>query len=168
MELCRESRRMLFFREEDMTKVKDAMTSSPSFILSEATIQEAAQKMQKLDCGFLPVGSNDKIIGIITDRDIAVRAVAQGMPPSTKVGDIASKKVLYCFENDTLEEVSANMSENSVRRLIVLSDKKTKRLVGVLSLGDVATAKSVKSDTLASLVKSVSQPNGRKSSTQAA
>src|SRR5690606_22859 len=108
---------------EDIMKVKDIMTASPSFLLESATIPAAAQNMQQLDCGFLPVGQNDKITGVVTDRDIALRAVAQGLPPTAKVSQIASKKVLYCFEDDTLDSIAENMAQNQVRRLIVLSNK---------------------------------------------
>jgi CBS domain-containing protein len=149
-------------------KIKDIMTATPCFVLSNATLQEAAQKMQQLDCGFIPVGDNDKIIGILTDRDIAVRAVAQGLPPSTKVSEIATKNVLYCFQDETVDHIAENMAENQVRRLIVLSDKKSKRLVGVVSVADISTSKNANALTSASLIKGVSLSDKKKSSSRAA
>lgn len=140
-------------------KIKDIMTESPCFLDENATIQEAAQKMEELDCGFIPVGSGDRLIGIVTDRDIAVRAVAQGLSCDTKVSDIASEKVLYCFESDSPDAVARNMSENKVRRLVVLNDATSKRLVGVVSLCDIVNAGKTSANTAAQLIQSVSTPN---------
>jgi len=140
-------------------KIKDVMTASPTFLKSSATIQEAAQKMAELDCGFLPVGEGDKLIGTVTDRDIATRAVAKGLAPTTKVADVMTKKVLYCTETDTTEEIAQNMAENEVRRLIVLNDRSAKKLVGIVSLCDIVNANNTKADTAATLIKGVSTPS---------
>jgi len=83
------------------------------------------------------VGADDRLVGMLTDRDIAVRAVAQGMSPQTRVREVMSEEVMYCFEDEDLETVTMNMGDIQVRRLPVLD--KDKRLVGIVSLGDVAT-----------------------------
>jgi CBS domain-containing protein len=93
--------------------------------------------MRDLDCGVMPVCDNDRLAGIITDRDIAIRAVAEGCDPSrTRVSEIMSEGVEYCFQDDDLSDAEDLMRRNQIRRLIVLN--RDKRLVGILSLGDVA------------------------------
>src|SRR5262249_18370432 len=94
--------------------------------------------MAEIDAGALPVSENDRLIGMITDRDIAIRAVAAGKPLETRVRDIMSKGVCYCFADQDVEEVAANMSDIKVRRLPVVDGDK--KLVGILSLGDMALA----------------------------
>jgi hypothetical protein len=84
----------------------------------------------------LPVGEGDRLVGVITDRDIAIRAVAEGKAPTTKVGDLMSHEVLYCFDDQDLDEIAQNMAEMKVRRLPVVN--RDKRLVGIISLGDLA------------------------------
>jgi len=117
-------------------KVGEAMTRDVRIVSPEQTIREAAQEMARIDAGVLPVGENDRLVGMITDRDIAVRAVAEGKSPDVKVRDVMSGQVLYCYENDDLDDVAKNMGEMKVRRMPVLD--RDKRLVGILSLGDVA------------------------------
>jgi CBS domain-containing protein len=92
--------------------------------------------MARMDCGCLPVGKNDRLVGMITDRDIAVRAVAAGKPCKTPVGKIMSAEIKYCFDDDDLDKVAHNMADIKVRRLPVLNHDK--RLVGIVSLGDIA------------------------------
>ena len=117
-------------------KVNAAMTEDVRLVKPETTIREAAQLMAKIDCGALPVSDHDRLVGMITDRDIAVRAVAEGKSPQTKVKDVMSREILYCFDDQELDDVAWNMGQNQVRRLPVLNHDK--RLVGILSLGDVA------------------------------
>lgn len=117
--------------------VKECMTSSVDIANPNMTIKEAAQKMKDGDFGILPVGENDRLVGMITDRDIALRAVAEGKDSSTRVSDIMSKQVLYCYEDQSISEVAQNMGDQQVRRLPVMN--RQKRLVGILSLGDVAS-----------------------------
>jgi CBS domain-containing protein len=101
-------------------KVKDFMTPDPVIIPSESTLKEAAQKMEAVDCGVLPVGSWNDLEGIITDRDIVIRAVAKGKDVTMeKVNDYMTSEVFYCDEEDTLEEVAEKMSRNNVNRLVV-------------------------------------------------
>jgi CBS domain-containing protein len=130
----------------------DVLTASP-----EDTIQAAARKMEEADVGFLPVGENDKLVGMITDRDIALRAVAQGKDPKkTKVREVMTDKVLYCAEDEDIEEAADNMAEMQVRRLPIVDANK--RLVGVLSIGDIALRH--KAAIAGDALESVCRPNG--------
>jgi len=116
--------------------VSEAMSSDVKMASPDQSIRDAARMMAELDAGVLPVGENDKLVGMITDRDIAVRAVAAGKPPTTKVREVMSSEVKYCFEDDDLDDVAENMADIKVRRLPVLN--REKRLVGIVSLGDIA------------------------------
>src|SRR6266850_5928765 len=117
-------------------KVSEAMTQDVRVASPEETVQKAAQTMATLDAGVLPVGENDHLIGMITDRDIAIRGVANGKGPKAKVRDVMTEDVKYCFDDQEVEEVTRNMADIQVRRLPVLN--RDKRLVGILSLGDIA------------------------------
>ena len=120
-----------------MKKIAEVMTRDVELTSPDATIEEAARKMAEEDVGFLPVGDHDRMVGMITDRDIAVRAVAHGKEPKhTKVRDIMTDRVLYCFEDEEADAAAANMSKLQVRRLPVVN--RDKRLVGVVSMGDLA------------------------------
>lgn len=120
--------------------VRDCMTKTVELAEPGMSLRHAAEKMRDGDFGFLPVGENDRLVGMITDRDIAVRAVAEGKDAkSTRVRDVMSEKVLYCFDDQTTEEVAENMGMNQVRRLPVLN--RQKRLVGIVALGDLADPK---------------------------
>lgn len=117
-------------------KISDAMTRDVVVASPTETICDAAKQMASIDAGVLPVGENDRLVGMITDRDIAVRAVAQGLGPDTPIREVMSEEVLYCFEDDTVDEVARNMGDQQVRRLPVLD--RDKRLVGIVSIGDLA------------------------------
>jgi CBS domain-containing protein len=117
-------------------RVSEAMTSDVRIASPDQTIAEAARLMAELDAGVLPVGANDRLVGMITDRDIAIRAVATGKTAQTPVREVMSKEVKYCFEDEDLDDVAENMAEIKVRRLPVLN--RDKRLVGIVSLGDIA------------------------------
>ena len=135
---------------------KDLMTKKPEFIPPTATLKEAADIMRKNDCGFLPVGENDRLIGAITDRDITIRGIAKGKDSEkTCVKDIMSQEIQYCFEEDKLEKIAEKMESLQIRRLVVLD--KNKRMTGVISFGDIAT--KCKDKALCSeLADAVSQP----------
>lgn len=121
-------------------QIREIMSTKPEIITPQTTLQEAAEKMRELDCGFLPVGANDRLQGMVTDRDIAIRAIAEGRDPKeTPVSEIMTEKVLYCFEEDDLRDAARSMKEQQVRRLVVLNNRQDKRLTGVVSLGDIAT-----------------------------
>lgn len=113
------------------------MTRDVRFAGPEATLKEAAEAMARLDIGLLPVAEGDRLVGMISDRDIAVRGVAAGMSAETPVRAIMSADVKYCFEDEDVVGVLANMGDIQVRRLPVLD--REKRLVGIVSLGDLAT-----------------------------
>jgi len=145
-------------------RVKDAMTTDVELASPTQTIRQAALLMGKADCGALPVADKDSLVGMITDRDIAVRAVAAGKGPNTLVKEIMSAEVLYCFEDQTLEEVANNLGDEKVRRLPVMN--RDKRLVGILSLGDMAR-KADGSDPAGDALKAISQPGGEHSQSTA-
>jgi CBS domain-containing protein len=124
------------FKEIYMEKLKDIMTPDVEVIGAEATIQEAARKMREGDFGMLPVAENDRMIGAISDRDIAIRAVAEGKGPDTKVRDVMSEGITWAYEDDSVDHAAEIMSERQVRRLPVVN--RQKRLVGIVALGDFA------------------------------
>jgi CBS domain-containing protein len=118
-------------------QIKEIMTRNVECARPDATLEQAAQRMRDLDVGTLPVCDNDRLAGMLTDRDIAIRAVAEGMDPrSTTVRDVMTSGVTYCFENQDVDEAARLMEEKQVRRIVVLDERK--RLAGILSLGDLA------------------------------
>jgi CBS domain-containing protein len=126
--------------EEDAgpVTVAEVMTRAVRLASPEETVQEAAAVMARADIGVLPVGEDDRIVGMLTDRDLAVRVVGAGKDPAkTKVRDAMTPGVEYCFEDEDVEAVAAKLAEQRLRRLPVLN--REKRLVGVVSLGDLAT-----------------------------
>jgi len=113
------------------------MTRDVEVIRPEAPIAEAARKMDELNIGPLPVCDGDRLIGIVTDRDITVRATSAGRDPqTTPVREARSQDVLYCYEDQDVRDAARLMSEQQIRRLPVIS--RDKRLVGIVSLGDIA------------------------------
>lgn len=137
-------------------QVKEAMTDQVAIASPKQTVQDAARMMARLDIGVLPVGENDRLVGMITDRDIAVRAVAAGKGPSTPIEEVMSREVRYCYEDDDIDEVSVNMAEIQLRRLPVLNGEK--RLIGILSLADIATMDGP--DSAGTALTGISQPGG--------
>ena len=123
-----------------MPKLTDLMSRDVKVISPDMTIQEAASQMREGDFGMLPVGENDRMIGSVTDRDIAIRAVAAGKGGSTKVREIMSEGIFWVFEDESVEAVAKMMSERQVRRLPVVD--RNKRLVGIVALGDFAVESS--------------------------
>ena len=121
-----------------MQLLKDVMSYDVQVISPEATIREAAARMRDEGFGMLPVGENDRMIGAISDRDIAMRAVADGKGADTLVRDVMSEDMIWCYEDDTVEKGADVMSSCQVRRLPVVN--REKRLVGIVSLGDFAVA----------------------------
>ncbi len=138
-------------------KVREAMTREVRLARPEQSIQEAAKQMAEMDIGALPVEENDRLVGMITDRDIAVRAVAQGRGPDTRVSDVMSSEIRYCFEDQSIDEVMQNMGDLRVRRLPVVN--RDKRLVGILSLGDVALEDGAQDEAGEALTQ-ISRPGG--------
>jgi CBS domain-containing protein len=117
-------------------QISEAMSTDVRIANPNQSIREAAAMMGEIDAGVLPVGENDRLVGMITDRDIAIRAVAAGKGPDTRIRDIMSKEVSYCFEDDDVDDVAQTMADAKLRRLPVLN--RGKRLVGIVSLGDIA------------------------------
>ncbi len=142
-------------------KVKQAMTTEVRVASPDQTIRDAARLMAELDAGALPVAENDRLVGMITDRDIAVRAVAEGLPADTPISEIMSHEVLYCFEDQQLDDVARNMGQVQVRRLPVVN--REKRLVGIVSFADLA--RSEQPTTVGRAVSHVSEPGGKHSQT---
>jgi CBS domain-containing protein len=117
--------------------VREVMSRNVEVIHPDSTLQEAAEKMRALDIGPLPVCEGDRLLGMLTDRDITVRGVAEGIDPWTdKVRDAMTTEVVACFEDQPVEEAVQMMKDRQIRRLIVLNRKAL--LTGILSLGDVA------------------------------
>lgn len=119
-----------------MQTLSQIMSRDVCLISPEASLQEAAQRMQAGDFGMLPVGENDRLIGAISDRDIAVRGVANGKSGTAKIREIMSDGIIWAYENDTLERAADIMSTHQIRRLPVVNSDK--RLVGIVALGDFA------------------------------
>jgi len=139
-------------------QVKDVMTRGAQCIGPDATLQEAARKMKDLDVGPLPICDNDHLVGMLTDRDITVRAVAEGRDPRTaKVRDAMSEGVCYCFEDDDVSAAAQVVREKQVRRLVVLTSDK--RLAGIVSLGDLAV-ETGDEHLAGKTLEHVSQPTG--------
>jgi CBS domain-containing protein len=128
-------------------KVKDIMSENVDYIEPDTSLKEVAKKMTDSGTGSFAIGNGDKLVGFITDRDIVTRAVAEGKDINeTKVKEIMTENVLYCFENDSLEEIADNMKNNEVLRLIVLD--KDKNFVGMVTHSDLSKAISDKDDKL--------------------
>lgn len=119
-------------------QIRQVMSKDVKIVAPQDTIQKAASLMDDSDCGALPVGENNRLAGIVTDRDIALRAVAKGKDPTRcTVREVMSPGIKYVFEDEDVESASRNMSRLQVRRLPVLN--RQKRLVGIVTLGDLAT-----------------------------
>lgn len=117
-------------------KIRDCMSADVRIARPDDTLESVAQAMAEIDAGVMPVRDGDRLVGMITDRDIAVRGVAKGLGPEDRVSAVMSKDVMYCFEDETVEQVLNNMGDIQLRRLPVLD--RDKRLVGIVSLGDLA------------------------------
>lgn len=132
------------------------MTTNAQCVSPQTSLVETAQLMQELNVGALPVCENDKLAGIITDRDIVLRAVAQGREPDhTKVDDAMSLGIVYIYEDQTEEEAAQIMERHQIRRLPVLN--RDDRLVGIVSLGDLAV--EAESHVSGEVLKEVSSPS---------
>ena len=117
-------------------KVSEVMTGDVRLTKPDETIQQAARIMAEIDAGVVPVSENDRLVGMLTDRDITVRAVAQGKGPDTKVREVMTGDVKYCYDDEDTDKVCSNLGNEQIRRIPVVN--RDKRLVGILSLGDLA------------------------------
>jgi CBS domain-containing protein len=120
-------------------KVKDVMHQGAEWVSPETALSDIAQRMRDLDIGAIPVGENDRLIGMVTDRDITCRGVANGQATDKLTArDVMSKGIFYCNDSEELEDALRIMEQKQVRRLPVINDKK--RMVGMLSIGDIGDA----------------------------
>ena len=135
-------------------QVQEIMTRDVSIVSPDSTLETAATRMAQLDVGALPVAQNDRLVGMITDRDIVVRGVAEGLGPTAKVREVMTPDVKYCFADQEIDEIAENMADIQVRRLPVLD--RDKQLVGILSLCDIATSDEL--DQAAEALSGISRP----------
>lgn len=119
-------------------QVREVMSTRPKVLAADATIREAAIQMRDCSSGLMPIEKDDRLIGMLTDRDITVRGIAAGKSLDDKVTDIIAEEVLYCFENDDVKSVLKNMQQQQVQRLVVLNNDQSKDLVGIVSVADIA------------------------------
>ncbi|WP_447953131.1 CBS domain-containing protein [Sphingopyxis chilensis] len=117
-------------------KISECMSRDVQLATPDHSLQSAAQMMADIDTGFLPVADNDRLIGIVTDRDIAIRGVAAGRRPEASIREVMSDEVKYCFDDQDVDDVLENMGDIQVRRLPVVD--RDKRLVGIVSITDLA------------------------------
>jgi CBS domain-containing protein len=137
-------------------KISEVMTREVRMVSPDDTIADAAKLMAELDAGILPVANSEKMIGMVTDRDIVIRGVAAGLGPKAKVSEVMTDDVKYCYEDDTVEHVAKNMAKIQVRRLPVLS--REKRLVGIVSLGDLAVTMGPDGEAIGDTLAGISRP----------
>jgi CBS domain-containing protein len=141
-------------------KVREVMSRDVRLASPNDSIRDAARMMREIDAGSIPVGENDRLVGMITDRDIAVRAVAEGREPDTPIREAMSHDIRYAFDDEDIEDVCEKMADQQVRRLPVLD--REKRMVGIVSLGDLAR-KTDGAGEAAHALHGIAQPGGRHS-----
>ena len=138
-------------------KVSELMTSHVATVKPEQPIREAAQFMLREDAGAMPVCDGERLIGMVTDRDIAVRAVAEGLGPDTPVREVMTGEALFCWDDDDIDTVAVKMSDAQVRRFPVVS-RDDNRLVGIVSLGDLSQADH--DDAAQAALEGITEPGG--------
>jgi CBS domain-containing protein len=119
-----------------MKQIKDVMSRDVKVISPDASIAEAAQRMAEGDFGMLPVGENDRMVGAISDRDIAIRGVGKGLDGNAKVRDVMSEGICWAYEDEAVDRAAEIMADKQIRRLPIVN--RDKRLVGIIALGDIA------------------------------
>lgn len=119
-------------------KISECMRREVRMVEPKGTIRDAAALMAQIDVGALPVTDGDRLVGMITDRDIAIRGVGDGKGPDTRIADVMSPEVKYCYDDQPIEDVLKNMGDVQLRRLPVVN--RDKRLVGIVSLADLANS----------------------------
>ncbi|MDB5454101.1 MAG: domain containing protein [Caulobacteraceae bacterium] len=137
-------------------KVSQVMSAEVRICSPQDTIQKAARAMDDIDAGALPVGENDRLLGIITDRDMVVRAISEGMGADTPVAEVMTDGIHYCFEDEDIDDVAQQMADLQVRRLAVMN--RDKRLVGIVALGDIAQAGREGRDRGGEALREISDP----------
>ena len=144
-------------------KIAECMTTDVQVAKPDQPIQEAAQFMLRADAGSLPVCDGDRLVGMITDRDIAVRAVAEGRGPDTLVQEAMTDHVDWCYDDDAVEDVAVRMSDLQVRRFPVIS-REDNKLVGMVSLGDLS--RSDEADAASVALDGITDPGGQHNQSQ--
>lgn len=138
-------------------KISEIMTKDPNYIGPDETLQEAARRLRDLDVGMLPVGDGVKLKGMLTDRDITMRVIAEGIDPKTvRVADVMTPEVIYAYEDQDIEDAAKIMDDKQIRRLIILN--RDKDMVGIVALADLANRTrdpKVESDALEGVSKPV-------------
>lgn len=142
-------------------KISDCMTRDVQLADPQMTLREAARLMAECDSGVLPVGENDRLVGMLTDRDIAIRGVAEGKGPDATVREAMSPDVCWCYEDESIESVLKRLGDEQVRRMPVLN--RAKRLVGIISMADLS-AGAQPQETAATLT-AISREGGQHSQT---
>ena len=138
-------------------KIAEVMTRDVKVLSPDQTICDAARLMAEIDAGAVPVGENDRLVGMITDRDIAVRGIADGKGPDARVRDAMTDEVMYCFEDEDIQHICQNMAEIQVRRLPVVN--REKQLVGIVSLSDLAKKEANAAKALRGIARPSEQHN---------
>ncbi|HEX7769778.1 MAG TPA: CBS domain-containing protein [Dokdonella sp.] len=138
-----------------MTTIKEVMTRDVHLMRPDQSIREAAELMARTDVGSLPVSDDDRLIGMLTDRDLALRAVARGLGPETAVRDVMTADIKYCHDHEDVAHVARNMAELGIRRLPVVNAEK--RLVGIVALSNIAQSGNAQASE--SLLDGVAQPH---------
>jgi CBS domain-containing protein len=138
-------------------KLSEIMSRDVAMIQPDASLQTAAKMMRDLNIGFLPVCDGETLIGVLSDRDITIRALAEGMDVNIMLGrDLMTVPAIYCFEDQDVSEAAQIMAEKQIRRLVILG-RDNNRVVGVVSLGDLARHETT--DRSGQVLKRVSQPD---------
>ncbi len=142
-------------------QVKEIMTKNPEMVSIDTSLMDAAKKMKDLDVGVMPVSRENSVVGVVTDRDIVVRGIAEQRDPSmTAVRDVMSSHVLTCPENTDIRDAAQTMKKNKVRRLVITDT--SGKPVGIISLGDIATKSSAKKEMSGEVLEKVSEPSHTK------
>jgi len=143
-----------------MQRIAEVMTPDVRSVAPQETVRRAAQMMDEMNVGALPVCDGQKLVGIVTDRDITVRATAAGKAPDEAHVDevMSSNQLHWCFDDQTVDEVMQKMSDSQIRRVPVI-DHDTKQLVGIVSLGDLATKHSAQVDRTLEEISTPSEPD---------
>ena len=138
-----------------MAAISELMTREVRTVSPDTTLQQAAQLLQELDIGSLPVCNGQRLLGMVTDRDMTVRGTAAGLPPqSTAVKDVMTESVAYCLETDSVDDVMRKMGERQLRRIPVIDGERN--LVGIVALGDLATNRARNTDKV---LRKISEPS---------
>lgn len=119
-------------------QVKELMTEKPESIDASCSIRDAAERMLEQGRGFAPVADGERLVGVVTDRDIATRAMVNGRTPDDKITTVMTAQILFCYEDEKIQDILRNMHEQHVQRLVVLNNEDSKDFVGVVSLSDIA------------------------------